>query len=101
MLPSLYEGFGIPLLEAQKAGVAAACSTAESLPEVAGESVIFFDPYSVDSIAKTIHKCLSDDNLRAELRHLGQDNLKRFSWEKTASETLEVYRRVMYCPIPE
>jgi glycosyltransferase involved in cell wall biosynthesis len=100
VLPSLYEGFGIPLLEAQKAGVAVACSTAGSLPEVAGESVIFFDPYSVDSIAQAIYKCLSDDNLCAELRHLGQDNLKRFSWEKTASETLEVYRRVMYRVAP-
>lgn len=101
VLPSLYEGFGIPLLEAQKAGVAVACSTAGSLPEVAGNSVIFFDPLSVDSIAHTIHKCLSDDNLCSELRHLGQDNLKRFSWEKTASETLEVYRSVLkrssYC----
>jgi glycosyltransferase involved in cell wall biosynthesis len=96
VLPSLYEGFGIPLLEAQKAGVAVACSTAGSLPEVAGDSVIFFDPYSVDSIAHAIHKCLSNDNLRRELRHLGQENLKRFSWGKTALETLEVYRRVMY-----
>ncbi len=95
VLPSLYEGFGIPLLEAQKAGVAVACSTAGSLPEVAGESVIFFDPYSVDSIAQTIYKCLSDNNLCAELRHLGQDNLKRFSWEKTASETMDVYRSVL------
>jgi glycosyltransferase involved in cell wall biosynthesis len=96
VLPSLYEGFGIPLLEAQAAGVAVACSTAGSLPEVAGESVAFFDPYSVDSIAKTIYKCLSNDNLRSELRHLGQENLKRFSWEKTASETIAVYRRLLY-----
>lgn len=95
ILPSLYEGFGIPLLEAQQADVAVACSSAGSLPEVAGKSVIFFDPYSVNSIAQTIFKCVSDDNLCTELRHLGQENLKRFSWEKTASETLEVYRNVL------
>jgi glycosyltransferase involved in cell wall biosynthesis len=95
VLPSLYEGFGIPLLEAQKVGVAVACSTAGSLPEVAGDSVAFFDPYSVDSIAQTVYKCLSDENLCAELRHLGEENLKKFSWQKTASETLVVYRNVL------
>lgn len=95
VLPSLYEGFGLPLLEAQKAGVAVACSTAGSLPEVAGASVIFFDPFSADSIAQTIRKCLSDNSLRAEFRRLGQDNLKNFSWEKTAMETLSVYNNVL------
>lgn len=95
VLPSLYEGFGIPLLEAQQADVAVACSTAGSLPEVAGKSVAFFNPSSVNAIAQTIYRCLSDDRLRTELRRLGQENLSRFSWRKTASETLTVYRRVL------
>lgn len=95
VLPSLYEGFGIPLLEAQQADVAVACSSAGSLPEVAGKSVAFFDPNSIDDIAQTIYRCLSDDGLRTELRRLGQENLSRFSWRKTATETLAVYRRVL------
>ncbi|OGC92558.1 MAG: hypothetical protein A2W25_12580 [candidate division Zixibacteria bacterium RBG_16_53_22] len=95
VLPSLYEGFGIPVLEAQQANVAVACSTAGSLPEVAGEAAIFFDPNSVDAIAQAMCRCLSNDMLRAELSLLGQQNLKRFAWEKTASQTLGIYRKVL------
>jgi glycosyltransferase involved in cell wall biosynthesis len=93
--PSLYEGFGIPVLEAQQANVAVACSTAGSLPEVAGEAAVFFDPNSVDAIAQAMFRCLSNDKLRAELCLLGQQNLKRFAWEKTASQTLDIYRKVL------
>jgi len=95
VFPSLYEGFGLPLLEAQKADVAVACSFAGSLPEVAGKSVAFFDPLSVDAIARTIYQCLSDNSLRTELRRLGRENVSRFSWRKAASETLAVYKRIL------
>lgn len=95
VLPSLYEGFGLPVLEAQQAGVAVACSTAGSLPEVAGDGAAFFDPQSVQSIAQTIRRCLLDADLRAELRRLGKENVGRFSWEKTARETLAVYHHVV------
>lgn len=96
VLPSLYEGFGLPVLEAQEAGVAVACSTAGALPEVAGEGARFFDPNSVASISEALIDCLANVALREELKHKGNENLKRFSWEKAALETLAVYRQVLY-----
>lgn len=94
VLPSLYEGFGLPVLEAQQAGVAVACSTAGSLPEVAGDGAIYFDPTSVEATAETIRRCLGDATLRSQLIAKGRENLARFSWEKTARETLAVYQDV-------
>ena len=95
VFPSTYEGFGLPVLEAQQVGVPVACSTAASLPEVAGDGAEFFDPHSTEAIAQTIARCLLDDKLRMELRLRGQENLKRFSWEKTASQTLAIYKHVL------
>jgi glycosyltransferase involved in cell wall biosynthesis len=95
VLPSLYEGFGLPVLEAQQAGAAIACSTAASLPEVAGDAAEYFDPRSVASIAAAIRRCLDDPVRRTELRARGRENVKRFSWETTASLTLETYRTVV------
>lgn len=95
ILPSLYEGFGMPVLEAQQSDIAVASSTAGSLPEVAGKGAVFFDPKSVDAMVQTIGICLSEEALRTKLRQMGSDNLKRFSWEKTATETLDVYRQVL------
>lgn len=95
VLPSLYEGFGMPVLEAQQAGVAVACSNAASLPEVGGKGALYFDPKSIDAITEAIWGCLSDKTLRQELCRLGKENLKRFSWERTAAETLAIYRQVM------
>jgi glycosyltransferase involved in cell wall biosynthesis len=91
VLPSLYEGFGLPVLEAQQAAVAVACSTAGSLPEVGGDGALYFDPTSVENIAQTIRHCLADADLRSQLILKGQENFKRFSWKKTAEETLAVY----------
>lgn len=94
VLPSLYEGFGLPLLEAQQAGVATVCSTAGSLPEVGGDGALYFDPTSVEDMADAIRRCLADAALRSELVLKGKENLARFSWEKTARETLSVYQGV-------
>jgi glycosyltransferase involved in cell wall biosynthesis len=94
VLPSLYEGFGVPVLEAQQADVAVACSTAASLPEVGGDGAIYFDPTSVEQIADTIRSCLADAALRSRLILNGRKNLSRFSWNKTARETLSVYQDV-------
>jgi glycosyltransferase involved in cell wall biosynthesis len=93
VLPSLYEGFGMPVLEAQASQVPVACAAAGSLPEVAGDGAIFFDPLSVNDMSQALRRCLSDPDLQAALRLQGLQNIRRFSWENTARETLEVYRR--------
>lgn len=94
VLPSLYEGFGMPVLEAQSSQVPVVCAMAGALPEVAGAGAFFFDPLSVDGMVQAIRRCLSDADLRSELRRLGEKNVKQFSWEKTARETLAVYQQV-------
>ena len=92
--PSLYEGFGMPVIDAQHAGVPVACSSAGALPEVAGEGAVVFDPLSVDDIASALQRCLVDMDLRLTLVASGYENAKRFSWDKTARETLDVYSAV-------
>lgn len=94
VFPSLYEGFGLPALDAQTAGVAVACSTAASLPEVAGKGAVFFDPSSPEDMSRVLRECLTDRVQRAALVEQGTANVARFSWEKTARRTLEVYGRV-------
>lgn len=95
VFPSLYEGFGLPALEAQQAGVAVASSNISSLPEIAGEGAVYFDPCSVAEITQTLRRCLADAELRRTLVGKGQRNLTRFDWNETARQTLEVYRRVV------
>ena len=92
--PSLYEGFGLPVLDAQHAGVPVACSSAGALPEVAGEGALLFDPLSVDDIAHALKRCLMDMDLRDTLVADGYDNARQFSWGRTARETLGVYSAV-------
>jgi len=94
VLPSLYEGFGLPVLEAQEAGVPVVCSSAASLPEVGGEGALYIDPTSSNDMANGIRRCLKNTDMRLSLIAKGKENLKRFSWKKTAVQTLEVYRRV-------
>jgi glycosyltransferase involved in cell wall biosynthesis len=88
--PSLYEGFGIPPLEAQACGCPVIASNAASLPEVCGDSVVYCDPYRVDDIADKIKRVLSDEALQNELRAKGFDNIKRFSWEKSAQQIINM-----------
>ena len=92
--PSLYEGFGLPILDAQHAGVPVACSSAGALPEVAGKGAVFFDPLSVDDIANALKRCLLDMDLRLSLVAQGYENARQFSWDRTARETLDVYAAV-------
>lgn len=93
VLPSWYEGFGLPVLEAQRVGVPVVCSTAGSLPEVAGDAAVYFDPYSIADMAAQMALVAQSTALRAELRRKGLVNVQRFSWEQTARETLGVYAR--------
>lgn len=89
VFPSLYEGFGLPLIEAQYCGAPVVCANAGSLPEIGGNSVIRFDPYSVDSIAQTISNTLNDEKLREALIMDGYENIKKYTWIQAAEDLLK------------
>jgi glycosyltransferase involved in cell wall biosynthesis len=95
VFPSFYEGFGLPVLEAMAVDLPIVCSKAASLPEVAGDAAIYFDPFSVADITEKIVSVANDASLRSDLRARGAENLKRFSWEKTARETVAVYDELL------
>ena len=95
LFPSLWEGFGIPLIEAMACGTPAIASNLSSLPEVAAGAALLVDPYSVDEIAAAMHALHSDGALRQELRAKGLERAKDFDWEKTARETLRAYTRAL------
>ncbi|MEW6231101.1 MAG: glycosyltransferase family 1 protein [Chloroflexota bacterium] len=90
--PSLYEGFGLTPLEAMACGAPVICSRAASLPEVVGEGGILVDVMEVRELASAMTVVLSDPNKQAELRYRGTKQAQRFSWPRTANQTLEVYR---------
>jgi glycosyltransferase involved in cell wall biosynthesis len=95
VVASLYEGFGLPALEAQAADVALVCSKAASLPEIAGEGAYYFDPYDTQDLVQALRACLRDSTLRETLRAKGRANLQRFSWQQTARQTLAIYRKAV------
>jgi glycosyltransferase involved in cell wall biosynthesis len=95
VLPSLYEGFGLPVLEAMSRGVPVACSDRSSLPEVAGDAALLFDPESPRAIADAIERLLTDEALAARLREAGRAQAARFTWEATARGTLASYERAL------
>jgi glycosyltransferase involved in cell wall biosynthesis len=93
--PSVYEGFGLPPLEAMACGVPVVCSNASSLPEVVGEGGLLIDPHDTTELTTALRRVLHDDSLRRELSSRGVEQAARFSWEKAARETLDVYRRCL------
>lgn len=95
VFPSIYEGFGLPVLEAQACGTAVACSNTSSIPEVGNDSVEYFDPENVDSISNAIYRVISNPNLQNELVEKGLTNCKYFSWQDTAMKTLKVYQSLI------
>ncbi len=93
--PSLYEGFGLPVLEAMACGVPVVTSSTTSLPEVAGDAALLVDPYHVDEIALAMRRILEDPALADDLRLRGLARASLFSWQKTALQTIAVYEKVL------
>jgi glycosyltransferase involved in cell wall biosynthesis len=93
VLPSHEEGFGLPVLEAMARGVPVCCSDASSLPEVAGDAALLFDPHSVDGIRHVVARVLADRDLAADLAERGRSRALSFTWRNTAEATLSVYER--------
>jgi len=95
VFPSLYEGFGLPVLEAMACGTPVVCSNTSSLPEVAGDAAILVDPTDVRALAGAMERVLTDEHLRAEIYAKGLGRARQFTWAKAAQETLKVYLEVM------
>jgi glycosyltransferase involved in cell wall biosynthesis len=93
--PSFYEGFGIPVVEAMACGTPVITSNVSSLPEVGGDAVLYVDPKNIEEISTSIKGALSDENLSQTLREKGVARSKEFSWEYTARQTLDVFKKVM------
>ena len=94
-MPSVYEGFGLPVLEAMACGTPVVCSHVSSLPEIGGDAVRSFDPLSVAAMAAAIRAVWTDADLRAEMRHRGLDQAAKFSWDRAARQTLDLYHRIL------
>lgn len=93
MFPSLYEGFGLPVLEAMSCGVPVACSNVSSMPEVAHNAAYLFDPYEEDDIAEAMKRMINDTELSTHLAALGLERSKRFTWKRTAEMTMQIIRQ--------
>jgi len=93
--PSLYEGFGLPPLEAMACGTPVVASCRASLPEVVGEAGVLVDPLDTEAMAQAMHDLLEDQTWRESLRDKGLKRARQFSWEKAARETVRVYRRAL------
>ena len=95
VLPSLIEGFGLPVLEAMARDVPVACSNRPSLPEVTGEAALLFDPEDQTAVSTALRSLLTDDALRSELVARGRERVRLYTWERTAEATLASYRRAV------
>ena len=90
--PSLYEGFGLPPLEAMAAGCPVVCSNTSSMPEVVRNAGVYFNPLDIEDMSNAIERVVLSEDLKNKLVKLGYENIKNFTPSKTASKTLEVYR---------
>lgn len=92
--PSYFEGFGLPPLEAMQCGTPVIVGDRTSLPEVVGDAALLVDPFDVNAIAAALERVVTDEALREDLRRKGLEQARKFSWEKAARETFEIFRRV-------
>jgi glycosyltransferase involved in cell wall biosynthesis len=92
LFPTFYEGFGLPILEAQNVGTPVVTSNVSSMPEVAGDSAVLVDPKSSEEIAEAVHKLISDESWKNDIIEKGYQNIKRFSWEKCARKVSSLLR---------
>lgn len=95
VFPSLYEGFGIPTLEAFACNCPVILSNTSSMPEVGGDAVIYINPYDINDIREKIHTILTDKNLKAELIKKGQRQLKKFEWDSIVDQTIACYKKIL------
>jgi len=93
--PSLYEGFGLPPLEAMACGCPVAVSNSSSLPEVCGDAAMFFDPYSVEDIKNAIEQIFINENLKQNLIEKGLIQARKYDWEKTAKKIIKIFKEVI------
>jgi glycosyltransferase involved in cell wall biosynthesis len=93
VFPSLFEGFGIPVIEAMSFGTPVVTSRATSLPEVAGDAALLVDPYSTEEIAEAMRRVIAESGLRETLRQRGMERARQFTWRRTALETKRIYER--------
>ena len=94
-MPSLYEGFGLPILEAMSCGCPVVTSKEGSIPEISGEACRYVNAYDVDNIAQGIKEVFSNQSLQNELSKKGLVQVRKFNWQKTAKETMDTYKKVM------
>ena len=94
LLPSLYEGFGLPILEAMQYDCPVVTSNVSSLPEAGGDAAIYFDPNNAEDIAEKIEKVISDPKLREEMVRKGKEQIKKFSWEKSAKDVIRIFETI-------
>lgn len=94
ILPSLYEGFGLPVVEAMACGTPVITSNTSSLPEVVGNAAVLVNPYNINDIANAIDIVLNDENKQKEMIKKGYENVKRFKWEKSAKELIAVFEEI-------
>jgi len=98
--PSLYEGFGLPPLEAMACGTPVVTSNISSLPEVVGDAALLVDPHDVEDIAGALERVLTDEALRSDLKARGRIRARQFSWERSVRDLHAAYMSVLGAPVP-